>query len=94
MGIFRRRPSPGVLVAAVGVLAGLGGIAVATIPDSGVIHGCYSRLTDICGSLSRSATAATTNRRSSGTRGVRKDLQARPDRQGQRALPAAQRTRR
>jgi hypothetical protein len=40
--ILRRRPSPAMAVALLGVVIGLGGVAFATIPDSsGTIHGCY-----------------------------------------------------
>jgi hypothetical protein len=36
------KPSPAMVVALVGVVIGLGGVAFATIPDSsGTIHGCY-----------------------------------------------------
>ncbi len=37
-----RRPSPGLVVAAVALVLAIGGVAYATIPDaSGTIHGCY-----------------------------------------------------
>src|SRR5688572_25702571 len=46
MRSLKRRPSSVLVVAALGVLAGLAGVAVAAIPDSsGVIHGCYARVT-------------------------------------------------
>jgi len=38
------RPSPAMVVALTGVALGLGGVAFATIPDSGgMIHGCYNK---------------------------------------------------
>jgi hypothetical protein len=38
------RPSPAMIVALVGIVIGLGGVAFATIPDSsGTIHGCYNQ---------------------------------------------------
>jgi hypothetical protein len=38
------KPSPAMVVAVVGVVIGLGGVAFATIPDStGTIHGCYGK---------------------------------------------------
>ena len=44
MRVFKFRASPGVLIGAIGVIVGLGGIALAAIPDSGgVIHGCYQK---------------------------------------------------
>ncbi len=37
-----RRPSPGTLIGMIAVVAASGGVAYATIPDSGgVIHSCY-----------------------------------------------------
>jgi hypothetical protein len=43
-GMWRRRPSPALIVSIIALVLAMGGFAVAAIPDSsGVVHGCYKK---------------------------------------------------
>jgi hypothetical protein len=61
------KPSPAMVVALIGVVIGLGGVAFATIPDSsGTIHGCYGpqgnlRVVDSAAGCRNSETALSWN---------------------------------